>query len=580
MGTSPVLPSLAFVDAVKSCFTDLYGLAGLFLCVLALTAFLFGVMHLGAKEEGTRDNERNLTFSKRGTYGTATLMSRSSMKDVLHLEKNAEKTTETILGKLDGKLICFPADSYMNRNFAVCGPPGSRKTRSFTRNMMFQCIRRGESIIATDPKGEIYGDFKEYLEQAGYEVRVFNANQPEHSDAWDLVGEVRGEDLSAQIIANVMIQGTAGGDMDPFWDAGEENLLKGLLLYADIKNTRSMEEVYGYIAASSTGAFHQMLKSLPEGHPARRPFEIFMAQDDITRGKLVNGLGTRLQVFQNQSVCAMTSYPEIDLSLPGVKKCAYFCISSDQHNAFDFLSSLFVTFSFIRLVELADKQPEKRLPVPVHILGEEAPNTCSLRGLGKRLSVVRSRGISMSVVFQSIPQMQNRFPDNEWLEILSDCDTQIYLGCTDPITAEYISKRAGMASVTVNSESKALNTWRVSDYTPQYRRTESVGKRQVLTPDEVMRLPQDEEIVVLRGQDVLKAKKFDYTEHPDSRFLRPCNASDHVPAWSIRNRKKGKKKAAAEAAQLGGPAADIQEGSIVPGNMAAEKARHNVTFLR
>ncbi len=107
-----------------------------------------------------------------------------------------------------------------------------------------------------------------------------------------------------------------------------------------------------------------------------------------------------------------------------------------------------------------------------------------------------------------------------------------------------------------------------------------MGKRQVLTPDEVMRLPQDEEIVVLRGQDILKAKKFDYTEHPDSRFLRPCNADDHVPAWRIKNRKKGKKKAAAEAAKSGESAVGIQEEAITPGNMAAEKARHNVTFLR
>ncbi len=534
MGTSPKFPSLDFPSAFRSCFTDLYGLAGLFLCVLALAVFLFGVMHLGAKGGGVRDKERNLTYSRKGTYGTASFLADKALKQTVHLEKNAEKTTETILGKLDGKLICFPADSYMNRNIAVCGPPGSRKTRSFTRNMMFQCIRRGESLVVTDPKGEIYGDFREYLEQQGYEVRVFNAVQPENSDAWDLIGEVRGEDLSAQIISDVMIQGTGGMSGSQFWDNGEQNLLKSLLLYVDSSGERSTKLLYESICASNGSALATTMHSLPKGHPAKMPFDIFMAQDEITRGKMINGLGTRLQVFQNRSVCAMTSYPEIDLSLPGVKKCAYFCISSDQHSAFDFLSSLFITFSFIRLVELADKQPEKRLPVPVHILGEEAPNTCSLRGLGKRLSVVRSRGISMSVVFQSIPQMQNRFPDNEWLEILSDCDVKLYLGCTDPVTAKYVSDRSGTASVEVSSESKALNSWRVSDYTPQYRRTESVGRRQILTPDEVMRLAPDEEVIELRGQDILKAKKFDYTEHPDSRFLRPCNMSDHIPAWRLK----------------------------------------------
>lgn len=531
MESSPKLPSLDYPTAFLSCFSDLYGLAGLSVCVLTLAVFWFGIMHLGAKGSGVRDEERNLTYSRKGTYGTASFLSDEALKRTVHLENSAETTTETILGKLGEKLVCLPKDSYMNRNIAVCGPPGSRKTRSFTRNMMFQCVRRGESLIITDPKGEIYDDFRDYLEQQGYEVRVFNTIQPENSDAWDLVGEVRGEDLSAQIISDVMIRGTGGASGNQFWDNGEQNLLKSLLLYADSSEERSTKLLYDSIAASNGLTLATTIFSLPKSHPSKLPFKIFMAQDEVTRGKMINGLGTRLQVFQNQAVCDMTSYPEIDLSLPGVKKCAYFCISSDQHSAFDFLTSLFITFSFIRLVELADRLPEKRLPVPVHILGEEAPNFCSLSGLGKRLSVVRSRGISMSVVFQSIPQMQNRFPNNEWLEILSDCDVKLYLGCTDPVTAKYVSDRSGTASVEVSSESKALNSWRVSDYTPQYRRTESIGRRQILTPDEVMRLAPDEEIIELRGQDILKAEKFDYMDHPDSRFLRPCNMSEHIPAW-------------------------------------------------
>lgn len=531
MGASPELPSPGFWEAIRSCFADGYGAAGLFLCLSALSVFLFGVMRLGRASGGMQDKERNLTYSKRGTYGTAAFLDGEKLTGVLHLENDTAKTTETILGKLDGKLICFPKDSYMNRNIAVCGPPGSRKSRSFTRNMMFQCIRRGESLIVTDPKGELYGDFRNYLEREGYEVRVFNTNQPQCSDAWDLVGEVQGKELYAQIISEVMVQGTAGRSASPFWDNGEQNLLKAVLLYVDSCGDSSTEQMYRAIAGSNGSALIGAMHSLPKGHPAKIPFEIFMAQDETTRGKMINGLGTRLQVFQNRDICGMTSFPEIDLSLPGVKKCAYFCISSDQHSAFDFLSSLFVTFSFIRLVNLADQRSDQRLPVPVHILGEEAPNTCCLKGLGKRLSVVRSRGISMSVVFQSIPQLQNRFPDEEWLEILSDCDVKLYLGCTDPVTAKYISDRSGIASVEVGSESKLLNSWRVSDYTTQYRRTESVGKRQILTPDEVMRLAPDEEIIELRGQDVLKAEKFDYTEHEDAKLLSFANPMDHIPAW-------------------------------------------------
>src|SRR5699024_2901888 len=127
--------------------------------------------------------------------------------------------------------------------------------------------------------------------------------------------------------------------------------------------------------------------------------------------------------------------------------------------------------------------------------------------------------------------MQNRYPFNAWQEILGNCDSTVFLGCTDPITATFISERTGIASVNVASEAKQLNSWRVSDYTPEYRRTESIGKRAVLTPDEVLRLSLDEELIILRGQKVLKAKKYDYTRHPESKKLVKRKAASHIPKW-------------------------------------------------
>ena len=99
------------------------------------------------------------------------------------------------------------------------------------------------------------------------------------------------------------------------------------------------------------------------------------------------------------------------------------------------------------------------------------------------------------------------------------------------MTAEFISNRTGEVSVAVSSEAKQLNTWRVSDYTPEYRETHSIGKRKLMTPDEVLRLPLDQALIILRGQKVLKVGKYDYTLHPESQKLTPCKASDHVPEW-------------------------------------------------
>ena len=127
--------------------------------------------------------------------------------------------------------------------------------------------------------------------------------------------------------------------------------------------------------------------------------------------------------------------------------------------------------------------------------------------------------------------MKNRYPDDRWQEILGSCDTTIFLGCTDMLTAQYISDRIGTASVEVESKMRELSTLRITDYTPTYRETNSLGRRQLMTPDEVLRLPLDEELVFVRGQRVLRANRFDYTKHSHYHLLRPTKAIDHEPDW-------------------------------------------------
>lgn len=68
-------------------------------------------------------------------------------------------------------------------------------------------------------------------------------------------------------------------------------------------------------------------------------------------------------------------------------------------------------------------------------------------------------------------------------------------------------------------------------YTPEFRETSGVGKRPVLTPDEVLRLPLDQALIIIRGKKVLQVDKMDYSKHPEAKYLRSCKASAHVPEW-------------------------------------------------
>lgn len=259
---------------------------------------------------------------------------------------------------------------------------------------------------------------------------------------------------------------------------------------------------------------------------------LFRQASDTVRSGVSIGLASRLQVFQSELIKKITTRDEIDLELPGQKRCAYFLVTSDQDSTFDFLVSLFLSFCFIKLVRYADKHCEGgKLPVPVHILGEELTACGTIPDLARRLSVIRSRNISMSCVFQNLAGLQNRYPLNLWQEILGNCDAQLFLGCTDGLTAEFISERTGLASVAMSSKSKQLGIWRISNYTPEFRETSGIGKRPVLTPDEVLRLSITQALIIIRGQKVLKVDKMDDSKHPESKKLRLCKASAHIPEW-------------------------------------------------
>ena len=494
------------------------------------------VMRIGYSDTGEYDEDRNFTYSAKGTYGTSGWMSRKEMAGVLELVADLRRYQGIVLGMLERKAVCVPEKTRLNSNLAVYGASGSMKTRSFCMNRILQGVSRGESLVICDPKSELYEKSSEYLRDKGYTVRVFNLVNPENSDSWNCLSEVEGQELMAQLFVDVIIKNTTGGGKgDHFWDSAEMNLLKALVLYVDKgypPENRNMGQVYQLITLNSETALNSLFEVLPINHPAKAPYSLFKQASDSVRSGVIIGLGSRLQVFQSELIKKITARDEIDLELLGQKPCAYFLVTSDQDSTFDFLASLFLSFVFIKLVRYADKNCEGgRLPVPVHVLGEELTACGTIPDLSRRLSVIRSRNISMSCVFQNLAGLQNRYPLNLWQEILGNCDVQLFLGCTDPLTAEFVSSRTGLASVAVSSKSKQLGAWRISNYTPEYRETSGVGKRPVLTPDEVLRLPIDEALVIIRGKKTLKVDKMDYSKHPEYPLLHSCKASAHIPEW-------------------------------------------------
>ena len=534
-GTAPEFPDGNFFACIAAVFRWPYGLYGVGGCIAALAVLVFMVMRMGYSETGAYDRERNLIYSNKGTYGTAGFMTKKELKGVLDLVSNIRKHPGIILGEIDGEAICVPLKTRFNGNLAVYGASGSKKTRAFCMNMILQSAARKSSLVICDPKSELYEKSSAYLRDQGYTVKVFNLVTPAASDSWNCLSEIEGQELMAQLFCDVIIKNTGSERGDHFWDNAELNLLKALVLYVERgypPEKRNIGEVYQLLAMSSEKELNAIFDVLDISHPAKAPYSIFKQSSESVRGGVIIGLGSRLQVFQNKDIRSITGYDEIDLELPGKQPCAYYCITSDQDSTFDFLSSLFLSFIFIKLVRYADQNcPGGALPVPVHVLGEELCACGVIPDLSRKISVIRSRNISMSCVFQNLAGLQNRYPQNQWQEILGNCDITLFLGCTDALTAQFISDRTGEASIAVTSKAKQLGTWRISNYTPEYRETSGVGKRKLMTMDEVLRMDVDRALVILRGRNVLEVDKYDYSKHPESKKLHPSKAASHIPAW-------------------------------------------------
>lgn len=498
----------------------------------ALFIVLGALIALQGKGNGEMD-ERNFAISPEGTYGTAGFMKKQEQEQILKTDKDTETVKGIIFGKeLDtGNIISLPVDSRLNRNIAVCGSQGSMKSRAFARVMALQCVRRGESMYITDPKSELYEDLCAYLKSEGYTVKQLNLIQLTHSDAWNCLAEINGGEL-IDVFCDVVIRNTTD-KFDHFYDNVEMDLLKALCLYVYEEypaQQKTFPEAYKLLLNKSVEALDSVFERLPGNHPAKGPYQLFSKAEKV-KGNAVLGLGTRLQILQNKLVQQITSHTDIDLTLPGREKCAYFCITSDQDSTYDMLATLFTSFLSIKLVRFADKTEERKLPIPMNFILDEFPNIGVVPDFKKKLATARSRAIGMSILYQNIPQLQNRYPDNQWEEILGGCDFSIFLGCNDMTTASYFSDRTGEITVAVSSIRKNYHTIRATDYVPEYTESSSVGKRQLLLPDEVLRYPLDQGLLIIRGQKVLRFRKMDYTEHMDAAKLRMEKVEAHIPDW-------------------------------------------------
>lgn len=233
-----------------------YGIvtALVFACAITFVIIRFSVNNtdLNATKEV---DDRGVATSMAGTYGTARWMNETEAKKVYEVG-SVENVTGTILGQFtqDGEeVIALPFEPTGNRNLILIGPPGSGKSFGYVRTAVFQSIVRGESVVVTDPKGEIHNDMRKLLESRGYKVKVFNLINLDLSNAWDCVQEIYDpitgniDDQRVITFCKTVIANTGGGANskgDPFWESSEENLFRVAVSYCAYIREKSLIEIY------------------------------------------------------------------------------------------------------------------------------------------------------------------------------------------------------------------------------------------------------------------------------------------------------------------------------------------------
>ncbi len=387
-----------------------------------------------------------------------------------------------------------------------------------------------------------------YFEEKGFYVKAINFLDMEHSDGWNCLYGLDKETQLVQTVAKTIIQNTSGPrEADDFWSRAELNLLMALIHYVcNLKNDngnllhieqRSLGDVYQIMAHKSIQEINRTLADLPADHPAKGHHGLFLKARENLWGNIAIGLGNRLAIFQNQLVDKITRNHDVDLLLPGQRPCAYFVIISAQDSAYRFLSSLFFSLALPRLSNYARLHGENgRLPVLTNFCLDEYCNIGYLDGIADALNSIRGFNMSCQVVVQSLSQWQEKYPGKEWENQLATFNQTLYMGCNDMTSAKYISEKCGKVTISVTNNQMPLMPLFSPIYssTRPYSQTRSNVQRDLMQPDEVLRLEGDRCIALFQGHKPALLYKLAPEELPDYKSLRTCRVIDYVPEWQRR----------------------------------------------
>jgi type IV secretion system protein VirD4 len=407
-------------------------------------------------------------------------------------------------------------------NILVVGGSGAGKSRGFALPNIMQCCC---SMVITDPKAELLRKTGGLLEKKGYEVRVFDLINPDTSFCYNPFEYVHDDKDVLRLISNLIQNTTPKGSQssDPFWEKSETALLQALMLYLlheappEEQNFAMIMEMLGSAQVKEEDEdYESPLDILFDRLEMRDPDSIAVKQYHIykqaagkTAKSILISVGVRLAAFNLPQIAKLTNTDELDLSSMGERKVALFCCIPDADTSLNYLVGMIYSQLFQTLYYMADRVHGGALPVPVNCIMDEFPNVSLPNEFEKILATCRS--IYCSIIIQNMSQLKALFKDS-WESLVGNCDEFLYLGGNEKETHKYVSELLGKETIDTNTYGQTKG--KSGSYSTNFQQS----GRELLQPDEVRMLDNQNALLFIRGERPILDAKYDLMKHPNIRY--------------------------------------------------------------
>lgn len=394
------------------------------------------------------------------------------------------------------------------------GATRSGKTRCEVIQSIENLGLAGESMIISDPKGELFEYTSGGLKQLGYNVVTLDFKNPMKSSCYNFLQPVidevkKGNIAQAQQKASDICESIVPeSKQEKIWENGEKATIKTGIMSVCMEAPEEMQNianVYYFLANMCENKNGNMLmndfldkiKEQNPGHPAIAAFAPAAIAAEKTRASFFASALTSLVLFSDRYIAQMTSKTEIKAEDLANKKTALYMILPDEKLTYYSLCSLFVNQIYQQLVNIADSKGG-RLKTRVNFILDEFGNFSPIPNFGGFLTVGGGRGIRFNLFLQSFSQLNSKYDENTAQNILDNCHIWTYLKTSNDTTAEKISKKLGTYTCQTYSESNSGN---IGGSSVNRSKSMNISQRALLTPDEVLRINRPYLLVMYSGQN-------------------------------------------------------------------------------